>query len=107
MPPLVFTMAEIRAAYPNPTTNPNAWSDTCYCVGGALCLYTAEDRNDPLPVRFPMEEYLGHVLWTVNPLLEKSLANWYARRIVAHNDSGAFEWAWNLLESALNFRGKA
>jgi hypothetical protein len=93
----------IRAQYPHPVENkPNiGWSKEHYCIGGGLCLATADARGDTSPVRFPAEEYLGSVLLEVNPLLGKSLAAWYARRIVYHNDHGDFDWGWSLLGSAL------
>jgi hypothetical protein len=100
---VVKTIAEIQADYPTPCTKDDddgvSWR---YCVGGAICLAhgfltdTAGHR-----MHFPEEDELATVFEHVNPALEATRAYTLALMVINANDTGLFDEAWRLAETAL------
>lgn len=91
----------IRDLYPNPvamdrTTDP----DQCYCVGGAICLYTNTTSESGDVPTFPNEETLARALQSINDTLRARRAKDYAEDIINANDNGNFEDAWNIAREA-------
>lgn len=90
-----MTLAEIRAAYPDPSVAGGKSTDCGYCVGGAFCLAAGGCYHFPNihPLAEQFEETLG---------IEHDDALVYARIITESNDTGDFEAAWAALGDALD-----
>jgi hypothetical protein len=94
------TAAEIREKYPNPVrcnTLDAASNQKSYCVLGACGLFLGCKDG-----RFPTGEAVGYLL-TLNPALSTTYATLAANRIIALNDRGAIEEAWEELDYALMY----
>lgn len=119
-----FTAAEIREAYPDAKKDSGAGN---YCVGGACCIYMIKQAitNNalfqemlsrgisagtmslyvcPNGEAFPGEGMLKLFLEAANNDLPDRLSTSFAKTIIANNDSGCFEAAWDLLRDALDWR---
>ena len=88
--------APIRERYPNPTESSN-WrpGDERYCVGGAFMFWLGDDEWHG----FPGPDWLASGLMKANPRLPDAKS--WAWAIIAPNDHGDFERAWQVLENAL------
>ena len=92
----------IKSCYPSPIAMSRIKHDTVgYCVGGAICLYNAEHLP---PARFPCAPRLAKRLVELNPSLPAALADQYARMIIHNNDLEAFNQAWQIAASALEYQ---
>jgi len=96
----LMTIADIRARYPHPkapTGRGLLTAPTDYCIGGALCL--SQGRGG----RFPSCAYLTRVLMAMQPALRWPEADRFAQAIIAYNDAGDFEAAWQRAADALSY----
>lgn len=86
--------------YPNPVPNRGyrILRKSCYCTGGAFCLYC----GSPFGVwNFPTHNLLAQCLRTCNAYLTPAKARAFADDIIDHNDSERFGPARKSLERAL------
>ena len=101
-PPL--TLAAIRAAYPEPrqvNVLPSPGHTGYYCVGGAFCLMVS---NELICEAFPWASDLASTFRHAIPRLTTEQSNEYADAIIAANDAGRFEEAWELLGEVLEWQ---
>jgi hypothetical protein len=102
-----MTVAEIRTKYPEPirvgdaAVQPQSVGD--YCGGGA-CMLAEEGAESST---FPGPKHLADFLWTRREGLPYTDAAWYARTIIATNDTGAFEDAWTRAAEAFGDTDRA
>lgn len=94
------TIDEIRAIYSNPQrgNTPGTMFEDDYCVGGALVRATLGFAN------FPSIDRIEHALCVLNPSLTAKRANAAAQAIVALNDSGIFDSAWERAKREVTHR---
>lgn len=97
-------VAEIRRRFPNPATYAHNADRECYCVGGAFMDYIDHPRGR-FPWRFPLRECLADALHS-HTGKSRRLCERFADRILADNDRGDFDSAWQGLEDALDPRIK-
>jgi len=97
----VLTVNDIRAQYPVPGTAAGSRSAIpgCYCVGGAFLLMQGN-----IYAPWPYEEILAQGLQRENPCLDAESVWRFAHDIIAFNDAGDFEAAWQMLGEALVYR---
>ena len=102
-----WTVAAIRAHFPNPIRLPETEAeddtlpDGAYCVGGALC-YALLPGND---ASFPDPGLVAEALRQLNPALLYEDAVAFAHRIIEVNDRGDFAQAWDYAEQACRTEG--
>lgn len=102
-----WTVAAIRAHYPNPirladTENEDdELPDGAYCVGGALC-YALIPGHD---AAFPASAMVAAALRNLDPTLSKEDAMTFAWKIIQANDHGDFATAWDYAEQACRISG--
>lgn len=98
---VVITAAEIRAKYPAPVVvlGDSSLPEGCYCVGGALCLFTGHDGGNTNP----SEWVLTLALENANHRLDHEHSKAVAKYIIEQNDLGNFDDAWDGLDAGLKF----
>jgi hypothetical protein len=99
-------VADIQADYPTPCTTADddgvSWQ---YCVGGALCLahgFLTDSAGNRM--HFPEETELAAVFERLNPALDGISAYHFAQQLIIANDTGDFERAWDIAETALTLQ---
>lgn len=103
-----LSIQQIALNYPMPITykewetikeSPKTDLNTCYCVGGAFCLYAGKN------VLFPCPQELIELFEDLLPELGKNqeLCRDLALNIINANDREDFRLAWEYLEFALNY----
>jgi dienelactone hydrolase len=94
----MITMQAIREKYPNP--EPAVEGATGYCVGGALVLFMGleDPENDTW---FPGVKAIAEALQKANPALDYRSAERLAWDIIADNDHGYMDLAWDKLDIGL------
>lgn len=98
---------EIREKYPSPirACQYNGLPE-CYCVGGALCLAAGMDQPFPDSSEILQAAKVYNKSLSVCCSEEYATAKIMAERIVAQNDIGSFEKAWECLEELLTFHAQ-
>lgn len=87
---------DLKAKYPNPVCASDSDSvPTVCCVGGAFCRATTEESE-----LFPDKDSIARALLRANMYLVDRAYD-YAYTIIALNDMGQFNEAWDTLENAL------
>lgn len=97
----LFTMEEVRTAYPNPVSTSDYDGGDCYCVGAALLRFLGSKPsfgNDPwkMPHIHTMAFRFVQLLGLHYPVAYEA-----ACKITNHNDRGRFREAWEEVDRLL------
>jgi hypothetical protein len=109
----MVNVQQLKRRYPSPVKG-NVRGSGTYCVGGAFVLETLRSGlfgengyEQYIGLRtyeggcFPPAEAIARALVIVQPALDHDRADIIARYIVAANDSGEFDRAWEYLDDGL------
>jgi hypothetical protein len=100
---MTITMPEIRSQYPAAQSHRDAVGGHGYCVGGAICCFINQLAASVVNIRlrFPDVYTLERYLDDLRPFLPYNSRHVAAKQIIACNDAGDIEGAWQVVDQFL------